>query len=310
MYTKQIGLTHISVEIPQNRLDNSKRSEELDFTNEFILNKIGSPKVSRLDAEDNTLELAFKAVNKLFHESGLDVKAVDLLVLVTQNPGNGGIPHLSASLHHKVGLRDDAQCFDISLGCSGWVHGLAIVKSYCESFGFKNAILVTADPYSTIIDPNDRNTVLLFGDGASATWLSDQPVYNIGQFYCLNDTSSANAIQKKAGEYLQMNGRRVLDFAKKNVPACITKTLELNNQNINQIDVLYAHQGSKYIVDQLREALNILDDKMPYSASEYGNLVSSSIPALIAENYPNSGEKLLVCGFGVGLSCMSTVLFK
>jgi 3-oxoacyl-[acyl-carrier-protein] synthase-3 len=304
------GISHISVEIPDTRLDNSRRGAELDFSEEFLTSKIGSPTVSRLEPTERTIDIATRVAERLILESAIEASEIDLVVLITQTPCTGGIPHLSARLHNALGLRPDAHFFDVSLGCSGWVNGLAIVKGYCELLALNKAMLVTADPYSKIIDNNDRNTVLLFGDGASATLISRDFRLGIGSFISLSDSKACDAISRDQNTHLKMNGRSVMDFARKTVPDCIRRTLKSNMLAVTDIERHYVHQGSKYIVEQLRVLLKQDAETMPYRACLYGNLVSTSIPALISDDWSRLPKRSIACGFGVGLSAVSTVLTR
>jgi 3-oxoacyl-[acyl-carrier-protein] synthase-3 len=304
------GISAIAVDIPDGRLDNSGRADQLEFSREFLERKIGSVKVSRLEPRESTVDIATRVAEKLFGQSGLCPQSVDLIVLVTQTPCSGGIPHLSSRLHAALGLRSDAHFFDVSLGCSGWVNGLAIVKAYCEANGLNNAILVTADPYSRIIDPNDRNTVLLFGDGASATLVSRDFIFGIGRVVSLSDSSACNAISRGEGEFLSMNGRAVMEFARKAVPESIRRALTENQLTIPDIGCFYLHQGSRYIIEQLRATLGQTEISLPYVAAQYGNLVSSSIPVMVFNDWENVPPRSVVCGFGVGLTSVATVLTR
>src|SRR5690606_34876431 len=101
------------------------------------------------------------------------------LVVVTQNGDGEGLPHTSALVQTKLGLSTTVAAFDVSLGCSGYVYGLAILKGLMETAGMTDAILITADPYSKVIDPTDRVTTLLFGDAATATLLSNRGEWHI-----------------------------------------------------------------------------------------------------------------------------------
>lgn len=305
-----IGLKHISVEIPSLRLNNLDRASDLGFDENFLRSKIGTTTVSRIEPNETTIDLAFKAASNLFNETEIDKNTVDLLVLVTQTPCTGGIPHLSAVLHRQLDLRPDCHFFDISLGCSGWVQGAAVVKSYCETYGLKKALLVTADPYSKIVDRNDKNTILLFGDGATASLFDDDPVYEFQKFVLLSDTNLNEAIHRDYGGFLQMNGRRVMEFGINTVSHSIDRLLKSYGSEYPVIDRYFVHQGSKHIVDQLRKLFGFTDYQMPYCSSGYGNLVSSSLPAVLCQEWKEIGERSVACAFGVGLTSAATLLQK
>jgi 3-oxoacyl-[acyl-carrier-protein] synthase-3 len=237
---------------------------------------------------------------------GFDLSSVQCLVLVTQNPDGNGLPHTSAILHGKLGLSPRCFAFDISLGCSGFVAGLAAIKGFMQVTGLTKGLLVTADPYSKVIDREDRNTVLLFGDGATATLISDTPVWEIGEFDCGTIGKSSDALTVRANGKLEMNGRAVFDFSALQVPPSIARALEANKVTVEDIDLGILHPGSKYIVDTVAKRAKITN--VARGAETYGNTVSSSIPLLLENVPPDGGKRILVSGFGVGLGWATTVL--
>lgn len=304
-----IGIRSISSYRPEKTIDNLEQGKRLAASEAFIRNKIGMVKLTCKSDNQETTDLAMLAIEALFNQTGLSAEQVECLMLVTQNPNERGLPHSSAILHQKLGMPPSCAVFDISLGCSGFVHGLMIGKAFMESQQLHNGLLVTCDPYSKIIDRNNRDTALLFGDGATATWLSDTPIWNIGSadFGTLSDQSNALAID--ADGKLTMNGRAVFNFASSQIPSSIARVLKKAGLNMDQIDLVLLHQGSRYIVDTLAKRLGA-EGKVPFGASEYGNTVSSSIPMLIAEHVPDTAERLLVSGFGVGLAWATCLLEK
>ena len=305
-----IGIKAVSMYQPDDYIDNISQAKVLDSTEDFIINKIGMKRLSRKDKLDDTTDLAKRAVDLLSTKKGFSMQDIECLVLVTQNPDSQGMPHSSAILHSKLALNSTCAVFDISLGCSGYVHGLSIIKSFMESNGFDNGVLVTADPYSKIINSSDRETAMLFGDGASATWLSsDSPIWNIGSFDFGIDSSQYDALHIGEDGYLFMNGRTVFNFAAMRVPKSINNVLLKSNLSIGEVDLVLLHQGSKYIVETLAKRLGS-EGKTPFRAGHIGNTVSSSIPMMLSDLPVDAGENVLLSGFGVGLSWATCLLKK
>ncbi|MGH9204004.1 MAG: 3-oxoacyl-ACP synthase III family protein, partial [Vicinamibacterales bacterium] len=234
---------------------------------------------------------------------------LECLVVVTQNPDSHGLPHTSAVVHGKLGLAARCAAFDISLGCSGFVYGLATVSAFMAANGMACGVLVTADPYSKIIGPEDRDTVMLFGDGAAATLLSDDPVWRIGRTDFGTLGQQRDALVVKADGKLAMNGRGVFNFSATEVPPSIRRALAANRVELGDIDRFILHQGSRFIIDTIAKRLGI-EDRTPFCAENYGNLVSSSIPVALAEAVKDSDRRIVISGFGVGLSFASTVLTR
>jgi 3-oxoacyl-[acyl-carrier-protein] synthase III len=306
----RVGIKAVSVYWPEHYIDNIQQAANLEASEEFIVNKIGMLRLARKALEQKTSDLALLAIEELLNQSKLKKEEIDCLILVTQNPDDQGLPHTSAVLHNKLKLNSSCAVFDISLGCSGYVHGLSIVKSFMESNGFSNGVLVTADPYSKIIDENDRDTAMLFGDGASASWLSsNNPLWDIGFFDFGTDSDYFDALQVKDNKLLYMNGRAVFTFAAKQVPESFNRLLNKANLTIKDIDLVLLHQGSKYIVETLSKRINA-EGKTPFSAENTGNTVSSSIPMLLSLHINDPVKRIMLSGFGVGLSWASCLLNK
>jgi 3-oxoacyl-[acyl-carrier-protein] synthase-3 len=303
-----LGIQAIGTYLPEQRNSNRELAEKFGFAVDFLDSKIGVQSTSVKAGDEETSDLALKAVRSLQAKLGtqLDLSQVECLVLVTQNPDGHGLPHTSAILHGKLGLGPRCFAFDISLGCSGFVAGLATIKGFMQVAGFTRGLLVTADPYSKIIDRDDRNTVLFFGDGASATLISDQPVWTVGAFDFGTVGQNCEALIVRENGKLEMNGRAVFDFSAMQVPPSIERTLAANDLTIDQIDLGVLHPGSKYIIDTVAKRAKIAN--VLRGVENYGNTVSSSIPILLEGVSPQTAKHVLLSGFGVGLGWATTVL--
>jgi 3-oxoacyl-[acyl-carrier-protein] synthase III len=302
-----IGIENIASYIPQEFISNYDRKEKFGIDDYFIEEKIGVKRVSVKAVNEDTSDLCVKAWKALLAKQIVNTENIECLVVVTQNP-DSNIPHVSAKVHGGLELPESCACFDISLGCSGFVHGLSVVESFMERNGFKKGLLFTADPYSKIINPEDKNTSMLFGDGAAVTLLGNDPVwiskkYNFGTIGKLNHELICTDTE------LRMNGRAIFDFAARYIPRDIYSLLEKIQMPLEKIDVFLFHQGSKYILNTITKRLKIDKQKVPFMVADYGNTVSSSIPIML-ENYLQKDDvkNIVISGFGVGLAWASTVL--
>ncbi|WP_241145411.1 hypothetical protein [Achromobacter xylosoxidans] len=147
-----IGIKAISTYLPDGRVDNLERAHALGSTPDQIQTRIGFETLAIKAPCETTLGMAQRALTTLLHDQGLAPDAIDVLVVLTQNPDRP-IPHLSAELHGTAKLSSRCACFDVSLGCSGYVYGLSIVSAFMQANGYTCGVLVTADPYSGIIAP-------------------------------------------------------------------------------------------------------------------------------------------------------------
>jgi 3-oxoacyl-[acyl-carrier-protein] synthase-3 len=304
-----IYLDKIGYYLPPNELSNRYRMDQFAVSEASLLNKIGFTSLRIKNANEDTSDMCVKAYQDLQDKMDCKSEDIECLIVCTQNPDGYGLPHTSAIVHEKLYLKQDCAVFDISLGCSGYVYGLSIAKGFMLVNGFKKGVFITADPYSKIIDGKDKNTSLLFGDAATATLLTsvENKSWHIGQFDFGSNGKHHSAICVSNKRILFMNGREVFNFAAKIIPEHILQTLQKNNLSIEEIDQFIVHQGSKYIVTTIQQKLGIAEEKIPFLANNYGNTVSSSIP-MILKDVENRNKKILICGFGVGLSWASCIL--
>ncbi len=302
-----LGIEEIASYIPIKRVSNHDRKIKFAITDDFITEKIGVDEISIMDENEDCSDLCVKAYENLKKKIAIKDAEIDTLVVVTQNP-DYSIPQASAIVHGKLKLNHRCAAFDISLGCSGYVYALSVIQAFMSANGLKKGLLFTSDPYSKIIDPSDKNTALLFGDAAAVTLLGEKPVYEsisfnygtIGEAY--RDLVCAN-------KTLYMNGRGIVNFAAKEVPESILELLKKCNESFDGIDKILFHQASRYMINSLTKRLNLDSSKVIYDIEGYGNTVSSSIPILLEKLLSDKrSNKILISGFGVGLSWANAIL--
>lgn len=302
-----IGIADIATYLPLGRIDNLQRASQLGSTPEQVEERIGFRKAAQIEPGETTLGLAIKVMRQLLSQNNLELSSIEVLVVITQSPDRS-IPHLSAELHGAMSLPSTCACFDVGLGCSGYVYGLSVVSSFMVANGFKTGIMVTADPYSKVVNPNDKATSLIFGDAATATLLTDNPIFELGFFSFGTQGSEAEKLACNNG-VLFMNGRAVFNFAATHVPIDIRQVVEKNGMTLEEIDYFLLHQGSRFIVETIADRLPVRRKKVPFLAAEYGNTVSSSIPMMLTDLMKDSQNKAMVLsGFGLGFSWASTVI--
>ena len=303
-----IGVEQIASYIPSLRSSNFEKKQQFGIDDHFIEDKIGVHSVSKKLANEETSDMCVQAFKALQDKSRIGADKIDCIVVCTQTPDGNGLPHTSAIVHGKIDGRQGCAAFDISLGCSGYVYSLSIVQSFMAENNMRKGVLFTADPYSKIIDPNDKNTSLLFGDASTATLLGDNPIFIAGHFAFGTRGSEHTALQR-FGDILKMNGRAVFNFSATMVPQQIKQVLKASNNNIEDIDLFLLHQGSKYLIDIIQQRLQLDSKTVPSNLAEHGNTVSSSIPLLLERYLPQKNyRKILISGFGVGLSLGSAIL--
>lgn len=297
------------------------KSENPEWDIEKIEKKTGVSQRWVAKKTTTSLDLAFQASEKLFNY--VNREEVDTLILVTQSP-DYFLPTSACILQEKLSLSKSTKCFDVSMGCSGFIYGLSIASSFIESGLSKNVLLLCADTYSKFIEKNDRTNRPIFSDAASATLLIKDDQKKIGPFLMGTDGSGhehlivANGAARSGFDYegtkpkIHMNGSSVFMFTMSQVPLNIITLLKDCGLSIEEIDMFVFHQASKIVLDTLKEKLKINDSNFFCNSEKIGNTVSSSIPIALKEADELSmicdGDQILISGFGVGLSWGSCII--
>jgi 3-oxoacyl-[acyl-carrier-protein] synthase-3 len=306
----KLGIQAVAVYLPPTKIDNLAQGRQHDTDSNFILDKIGARELPRL-ADGETVTMACKqAFTNLLEKTVVDCSEVECIVVCTQNPDRGGIPHTSALVHAAINAPEASACFDVGLGCSGYVYCLQLVTAFMQMHGMRKGLLFTCDPYSKIIDANDKNTCLLFGDAATVTLISDTPKLVSKSVKFATRGSAAEALTNKEDK-LFMNGRAVFNFALTDVPKQVAEVIEGSGLRKEQIDLFLLHQGSKFMLENVIKRIGEIAERAPVDLEFTGNTVSSSIPILLEKHLEQVGvNTVLMSGFGVGLSWASAIYTK
>lgn len=301
-----LGIQSIASYLAGERLDNLEQADRFETDRDFVEQKIGVSTLPRFRAEDSVVSASISAFHRLCEKESVNPSEIECVVLCTQNPDNGGLPHNSALIHAELGLSEECACFDIGLGCSGYVYSLSVIQAFMAANGMKKGLLFTCDPYSRILNPEDKNTCLLFGDAASVTYISDEPRYIVDSVKFSTRGAGSNALCK-IDDQLEMNGRAVFNFALQDVPKQIEALLEKSELAIESVDLFLLHQGSRFMLENIIKRAGIPKEKAPVDLSKTGNTISSSIPILFEKELSENKGVVLMAGFGVGLSWASAI---
>lgn len=302
-----------------------------EWSVEKITEKVGVNQ-RHVAAEDETAtDLAEKAAIKLIAENNIDKDIIDFVILCTQSP-DYFLPTSACLLQTRLGLRQDIGAFDFNLGCSGYVYGLSIAKGLIAGGIAENVLLLTAETYNKYLHPKDKGNRTIFGDAASATLVSVDGEAEVLDFALGTNGKGANNLIVKSGasrmpenqndltfdkngnpvssDYLFMNGAQIFAFTQRNVPKVINEVLEKNNLAKEDIDMFVLHQANRYMLDFLRNKMDIPEDKFYIFMENVGNTVSNSIPLCLVEAHKENRLKgnVLLCGFGVGYSWGAVIL--
>ena len=309
------GIAAIAHAYGRARIDNIAESGAHGFDAAFVRDKLGI--ATRYAAADDqaTSDLAIEAAQALLAQTGTRPEAIEALVVVTQTP-DYQLPHTAALVQRALGLPTGLASFDMSLGCSGYVYGLSALSSFMTHAGFRQALLITADCYSKVSDPKDRATAPLFSDAAAATLLTDTPRYRLGKPLFGTDGGGAETLIVKCGgsraphdrSTLYMDGRAIYSFAISKIPQHVEQCLAQNALETADIDRFVFHQANRFMLESLRDRMKLPAEKVVIDVADGGNTVGSTIPIALEPLLAEGHRRILICGFGVGLSWATNVL--
>lgn len=320
-------IKYISYYLPSGSLSNNEIETRFpEWDSEKIIQKIGVKNRNISLKDEFTSDIATEAVQNLCLEHNINKESIDYLIVCTQSP-DYYLPTTACIVQDRAGLPTACAAIDINQGCSGYIYGLSLAKGLIVSKIAKNVVLVTAEMYSKHIHKMDKGNLSIFGDAASATLISCEGSYRIGEFSLGSDGSGfENLIVKNGGlrsvktdeedepndNNLFMNGPAIFNFTAKAVPELIKNNLEKNYENLDSIDQFIFHQANTFMLEYLRKKITIPKEKFLIDMEEYGNTVSSTIPIAL-KNRIDSGileNKILLAGFGVGYSWGAVIIYK
>ena len=281
-----------------------------EWTAEKVIAKTGV--VSRHVASngETALDLAERAAQKLFATCEVKVEDVDFLLLCTQS-SEYRLPSSACLLQNRLGISTSAGALTFDHGCSGFIYGLSLAKGLVSGGMAKNVLLVTAETYTKYIAPEDRSTRTIFGDGAAATLIDEESAFQIGAFSFGTDGAGAEKLIVREGR-LFMDGPDIFNFTLDVVPKTLDDVLAKNGLARQDIDLYVFHQANKFMLDTIRKVNGLPRDKFYVNLEMTGNTVSSTIPIALKHleeaGRLRSGMKVLLMGFGVGLSWGAAVL--
>ena len=304
----KIGIERVAVYLPPGRMKN--RPERWGVDQSFLDRVVGIEATARVSAGDGATALCRHAYQKLVASVGAErLKDCELIAVVTQNPDTN-MPHTSALLHGLLEMPANCHVFDLSIGCTGFVQGLAIATAFMNQHGLRKGLLFNVEVMSKIVDMDDKATAMIFGDGATVTLLSESAVYDLDGFSSGTVGAKSAALRCDNGR-LYMDGQGVYDFVSRNVPGSVKTLLESKGLTVESVDRFIFHQASRRTVEKLIEVLKIPVSKAPFAVQKYGNIGACSIPILLDE-IQDKGEmrRVFLCGYGVGLSWANAVLSR
>ncbi|WP_082234658.1 beta-ketoacyl-ACP synthase III [Halobacillus massiliensis] len=295
-----IGVGHYA---PEKVLTNKDMEKIVDTSDEWIRTRTGIEERHIAADDEDTSDMALRAAEEAIKDSGLTIEEIDMILVATVTPDNP-FPSVATVLQHKLGARKVA-AMDLSAACAGFMYGVITAKQFIETGSCKNILVVGVEKLSKITNWEDRNTCVLFGDGAGAAVIG--PVSEgkgILSFELGADGSGGPHLYQD--DYLFMNGREVFKFAVRQMPQSSVNVVKKIGLKEEDVDYLVPHQANIRIMEAARERLGIPKEKMSVKVNKYGNTSSASIPLALSEDVKagkiKDNDLVVLVGFGGGLT--------
>ncbi|MDQ0359758.1 beta-ketoacyl-ACP synthase III [Breznakia pachnodae] len=288
----------------------------LDTSDEWISSRTGI-KTRRVSPDENSSDLGYRAALMAIEEANISKEDIDLIIVATITPDNI-TPSCASLIQDKLGLNEQTiMAFDMSAACTGFVYALQ-TASYMLS-DYKCALVIGVDVNSKLMDYTDRNTSILFGDGAGAVIMKQENCNNVMYHYA-NSTGDHEGFLQGSGlvlpkplqngsrevGFLKQNGSEVFRFAVKALEEAVIEVLKKAGKDLDEIDYIIPHQANIRIIRNVAKRMKLSDDKFYTNLDKYGNTSGGSIPIALAEamkeNIIKPGMKIIMVGFGGGFT--------
>ena len=322
---RKANITAVGKYLPKNIITNADLEEMVDTDDEWIRTRTGIQERRIVDKGQASVEMSINAIQQILDSRDLDPTEIDAIIVGTVTP-DMLFPSCAALIQHQIGATN-AWGYDLSAACSGFIFALQSGSALIESGQCEKVIIVGVDTMSSILDYEDRNTCILFGDGAGAVLLEPSEEYGIidgimrvdgggGEFLKMPGGGSLHrtsheTVDKKM-HYIQQDGRTVYKFAVKGMADVSYEVASRNNLTNDDIDLFIPHQANKRIIDAAAKRLGLPDEKVLINIDKYANTTAATIPIGIVEAVETKrlkkGDNLILASFGAGFTWGATYI--
>lgn len=318
-----VEILGIGAHIPEKVITNDELSKLVDTSDEWIRSHTGIGKRHIIAGDKTTSDMAVHAAEIAIERAGIDRQDIDMIILATASGDYSTFPSTACVVQHKLKIKHTG-AMDLSAGCTGFVYGIEVAKSMIIGKSIKKALVIGVEALSRITNWKDRDTSVLFGDGAGAAVLGLNKSADgrgiIDSFLGAEGDGYMHLMRKAGGAkhpfhlhdydekdlYISMNGRRVYSFAVRVNETIINTLLERNSITVDDVDRIVPHQANIRIIQAAAKRLNIPMEKFFMIIEEFANTSAASIPialnAMIEREELKKGDLILTSGFGAGLT--------
>ncbi|WP_242294627.1 beta-ketoacyl-ACP synthase III [Bacillus cereus group sp. BfR-BA-01381] len=298
-----VGILGIGRYVPEKVVTNHDLEKIMDTSDEWIRTRTGIAERRIADDTIDTSYMAVEASKKALEDAGISGEDIDLILVATVTPDRA-FPAVACVIQEAIGAKH-AAAMDLSAACAGFMYGMITAQQFIQTGTYKNILVVGSDKLSKIVDWNDRNTAVLFGDGAGAIVMGAvSEGKGVLSFELGADGSGGKHLYQD--EYVMMNGREVFKFAVRQLGDSCLRVLDKAGLTKEDVDFLVPHQANIRIMESARERLNLPQEKMSMTIEKFGNTSASSIPIAMVEELQNGriqdGDLIILVGFGGGLT--------
>ena len=298
-----VGILGIGRYVPEKVVTNHDLEKIMDTSDEWIRTRTGIAERRIADDTIDTSYMAVEAAKKAIENAGISGEEIDLILVATVTPDRS-FPAVACVIQEQNGAKH-AAAMDLGAACAGFMYGMITAQQFIQTGTYKNVLVVGSDKLSKIVDWNDRNTAVLFGDGAGAVVMGAVSEGNgILSFELGADGSGGKHLYQD--EYVMMNGREVFKFAVRQLGDSCLRVVEKAGLTKEDVDFLVPHQANIRIMESARERLGLPQEKMSTTIEKFGNTSASSIPIAMVEELQNGriqdGDLIILVGFGGGLT--------
>ena len=322
---RNANITAVGKYLPKNILTNADLEKMVDTNDEWIQSRTGIQERRIVDKGEASVEMSVNAIQQILDSRNLDPTEIDAIIVGTVTP-DMLFPSCAALIQHRIGATN-AWGYDLSAACSGFIFALQSGSALIESGQCEKVIIVGVDTMSSILDYEDRNTCILFGDGAGAVLLEPSTEYGVIDAIMRVDGGGGDYLKMPAGgslhrtshetvdkkmHYIQQDGRTVYKFAVKGMADVSYELATRNNLTNDDIDLFIPHQANKRIIDAAAKRLGLPDEKVLININKYANTTAGTIPIGIVEavetNRLKKGDNLILASFGAGFTWGATYI--
>lgn len=303
------GILGISRYTPEKIVTNFDLEKMMDTSDEWIRTRTGIEARRIADDDMDTSDMAYEASKKAIVNAGIKPEDIDMIIVATVTPDRP-FPSVACMIQERLGAKN-AAAMDIGAACAGFMYGIVTAKQFIESGTYKHILVVGVEKLSKITNWNDRNTAVLFGDGAGAAIIGNvSEGRGILSFELGADGTGAKHLYQD--EHIIMNGREVFKFAVRQMGESSVNVIEKAGLRKEDVDFLIPHQANIRIMEASRQRLELPEEKMSKTVDKYGNTSAASIPISIVEELEagkiKDDDVIVMVGFGGGLTWGAIVI--